>query len=115
MNRAGGCEPGGAPARRFGQLHELRAGLPFRERLFVERTVAEKFTAQCVEKQKSANRPGNDPATDVGPLIRPQHVQRMIDLSTMRFAGASVLCGGSSARSLGNFSNPRSSLALIPP
>ena len=79
------------------------------ERLFVERTVAEKFTAQCVEKTKKLQiGPGNDPATDVGPLIRPQHVQRMIDLVDDAVSrGASVLCGGSSRPELGaNFFEP---------
>src|SRR6266568_3811446 len=71
------------------------------ERLFVERTVAEKFTAQCVEKTKKLRiGPGNDPATDVGPLIRPEHVRRMIDLVEDAVSrGASVLCGGSDCAS----------------
>src|SRR2546430_14718354 len=51
------------------------------ERLFVEQAVAEKFLALCVEKTKKLRiGPGSDPATDVGPLIRPQYVQRMSDL-----------------------------------
>src|SRR5256885_497962 len=66
------------------------------ERLFGERTISETLLALCVEKTKSL-RLGNgaDPATDVGPLIRPQHVQRMRDLladATSR--GAKILCGG---------------------
>jgi acyl-CoA reductase-like NAD-dependent aldehyde dehydrogenase len=79
------------------------------ERLFVERTVAEKFIAQCVEKTKKLRiGPGNDPATDVGPLIRPQHVRRMIDLVDDAVSrGASVLCGGSARPELGpNFFEP---------
>jgi acyl-CoA reductase-like NAD-dependent aldehyde dehydrogenase len=79
------------------------------ERLFVERTVAENFTAQCVEKTKKLRiGPGNDPATDVGPLIRPQHVRRMIDLVDDAVSrGASVLCGGSARPELGaNFFEP---------
>ena len=48
------------------------------ERIFVERAVSEPFAALCVEKTKKLRLgPGSDPATDVGPLIRPQHVQRM--------------------------------------
>src|SRR6266550_4754836 len=47
------------------------------ERLFVEQAVAEKFLALCVEKTKKLRiGPGSDPATDVGPLIRPQHDHR---------------------------------------
>jgi succinate-semialdehyde dehydrogenase/glutarate-semialdehyde dehydrogenase len=79
------------------------------ERLFVERTVAEKFTAQCVEKTTMLRiGPGNDPATDVGPLIRPQYVRRMIDLVDDAVSrGASVLCGGSARPDLGpNFFEP---------
>src|SRR5437773_12121469 len=48
------------------------------ERLFVEQAVAEKFVALCVEKTKNLRiGPGSDPATDVGPLIRLDHVRRM--------------------------------------
>jgi len=73
------------------------------ERLFVERTVSEKFLALCVEKTRSL-RLGNgaDPSTDVGPLIRPQQVQRMKDLlddATSR--GAKILCGGNARPDLG--------------
>src|SRR6202171_3607308 len=66
------------------------------ERLFVEQTLAEKFTALCVEKTKKLRLgSGSDPATDVGPLIRPQHVQRMSDLVHDAVSrGAKVLCGG---------------------
>jgi acyl-CoA reductase-like NAD-dependent aldehyde dehydrogenase len=79
------------------------------ERLFVEQSVAEKFIALCVEKTKRLRLgPGSDPATDVGPLIRPQHVQRMRDLlddATLR--GAKIQCGGRARPDLGpNFFEP---------
>src|ERR1700686_4901822 len=46
------------------------------ERLFVEQSIEEKFLALCVEKTKKLRLgSGSDPSTDVGPLIRPQHVQ----------------------------------------
>ncbi|HVH58991.1 MAG TPA: aldehyde dehydrogenase family protein, partial [Candidatus Sulfotelmatobacter sp.] len=66
------------------------------ERLFVEQAVSEKFVALCVEKTKKLRLgPGSDPETDVGPLIRPQHVERMSDLIEDAVArGARVLCGG---------------------
>src|SRR5260370_21537636 len=66
------------------------------ERLFVEQGVAEKYIALCVEKAaKLRLRPGDSPATDSGPLIRPQHVQRMSDLIADAVSrGAKVLCGG---------------------
>ena len=79
------------------------------ERLFVEQTAAEKFMALCVEKTKKLRiGPGSDPATDVGPLIRPQHVQRMSDLVRDAVSrGAKVLCGGNSRADLGpNFFEP---------
>ena len=79
------------------------------ERLFVEQAAAEKFMALCVEKTKKLRiGPGSDPATDVGPLIRPQHVQRMSDLVHDAVSrGAKVLCGGNSRPDLGpNFFEP---------
>jgi acyl-CoA reductase-like NAD-dependent aldehyde dehydrogenase len=79
------------------------------ERLFVEQSVAEQFLALCVEKTKKLRLgPGSDPATDVGPLIRPQHVQRMNDLVHDAVSrGAKVLCGGNSRPELGpNFFEP---------
>jgi len=79
------------------------------ERLFVEQTLAEKFTALCVEKTKKLRLgSGSDPETDVGPLIRPQHVQRMSDLVHDAVSrGAKVLCGGNSRPDLGpNFFEP---------
>src|SRR5258707_1921721 len=66
------------------------------ERLFVEQSVSDEFAARCVAKTKKLRLgPGNDPATDVGPMIRPQHVQRMVDLIEDAVSrGAGVLCGG---------------------
>ena len=73
------------------------------ERLFVEQAAAEKFIPLCVEKTKKLRiGPGSDPATDVGPLIRPEHVRRMIDLLDDAVSrGADVLCGGSARPDLG--------------
>jgi acyl-CoA reductase-like NAD-dependent aldehyde dehydrogenase len=79
------------------------------ERLFVEQAVAEKFIALCVEKTKKLRLgPGSDPATDVGPMIRPQHVRRMSDLiEDAESRGARVLCGGHPRTDLGpNFFEP---------
>lgn len=79
------------------------------ERVFVEQFVEEGFLALCVEKTKKLRLgPGNDPSTDVGPLIRPQHVQRMSDLiSDAVERGARVLCGGKPRPELGaNFFEP---------
>jgi acyl-CoA reductase-like NAD-dependent aldehyde dehydrogenase len=79
------------------------------ERLFLEEAVSEEFIRLCVEKtQKLRIGPGNDPASDVGPLIRPQHVQRMSELiSSAVERGARVLCGGKARPDLGpNFFEP---------
>lgn len=73
------------------------------ERLFVERGISEKFLQLCVEKTKSL-RIGNgaDRSTDVGPLIRPQHIQRMKDLLADAVSrGAQILCGGNARPDLG--------------
>jgi len=73
------------------------------ERLFVEQATADKFIDLCVEKTKKLRLgPGSDPATDVGPLIRPQHVQRMSELVHDAVSrGAKVLCGGNARPELG--------------
>ncbi|HEV1993405.1 MAG TPA: aldehyde dehydrogenase family protein [Candidatus Acidoferrum sp.] len=79
------------------------------ERLFVEQDAAEKFMALCVEKTRKLRiGPGSEPSTDVGPLIRPQHVQRMSDLvRDAASRGAKVLCGGNARPELGpNFFEP---------
>jgi acyl-CoA reductase-like NAD-dependent aldehyde dehydrogenase len=79
------------------------------ERLFVEQAVEEKFLTLCVEKTKKLRLgPGCDPETDVGPLIRPQHVRRMSDLVADALTrGARVLCGGKPRPDLGaNFFEP---------
>jgi acyl-CoA reductase-like NAD-dependent aldehyde dehydrogenase len=79
------------------------------ERLFVEQTVAERFVALCVEKTKKLRvGPGSDPASDVGPLIRSMHVQRMSDLVEDAVSrGAKLICGGHPRSDLGpNFFEP---------
>jgi acyl-CoA reductase-like NAD-dependent aldehyde dehydrogenase len=79
------------------------------ERLFVEQSISDEFAARCVAKTKKLRLgPGSDPATDVGPMIRPQHVQRMVDLIEDAVSrGARVLCGGYPRVDLGpNFFEP---------
>lgn len=79
------------------------------ERLFVEQAVSEDFIAKCVEKTKKLKLgPGSDPSAEIGPLIRPQHVQRMSDLlADAVHRGARVLCGGRPRPDLGpNFFEP---------
>lgn len=79
------------------------------ERLFVEQSVSEKFVRLCVEKTRRLRLgPGSDPATDVGPLIRAQNVQRMSELVQDAVErGARVICGGNPRPDLGpNFFEP---------
>jgi len=79
------------------------------ERLFVEQSISEAFIARCVEKAKKLRLgPGSAPSTDVGPLIRPQHVQRMSDLLQDAVdRGAKILCGGNPRPDVGpNFFEP---------
>ncbi len=79
------------------------------ERLFVEESVSESFATLCVAKTRKLRLgPGSDPSTDVGPLIRPQHVQRMSELIRDAVSrGARVLCGGHPRPDLGpNFFEP---------
>ncbi len=79
------------------------------ERLFVEESISEAFIQKCVEKTKKLRLgPGNDPNTEIGPMIRPQHVQRMSELIADAVQqGARVLCGGRPRPDLGpNFFEP---------
>jgi acyl-CoA reductase-like NAD-dependent aldehyde dehydrogenase len=79
------------------------------ERLFVESAVAQRFLTICVEKTRKLHvGPGSDPATDIGPLIRPQQVRRMRELVDDAVAlGATVLYGGHALPELGpNFFAP---------
>src|SRR5713226_264653 len=79
------------------------------ERLFVEQSVSDEFAARCVAKAKKLRLgPGGDSNTDVGPMIRPHHVQRMVDLVEDAVSrGARVLCGGHPRVDLGpNFFEP---------
>jgi acyl-CoA reductase-like NAD-dependent aldehyde dehydrogenase len=79
------------------------------ERLFVEEAISEEFIRLCVAKTRKLRiGPGSDPANEIGPLIRPQHVQRMQELLTNAVEhGATVLCGGKARPELGpNFFEP---------
>jgi acyl-CoA reductase-like NAD-dependent aldehyde dehydrogenase len=79
------------------------------ERVFVVEPVAEEFIRLCVDKTKKLRvGPGSDPNSDIGPMIRPQHVERMrqlLDDAVQR--GAQVRCGGNARPDLGaNFFEP---------
>jgi len=79
------------------------------ERLFVEESVSGEFMRRCMEKtQKLRMGPGSDAGTEIGPLIRPQHVQRMEELIADAVGkGAKVVWGGRARPDLGaNFFEP---------
>jgi acyl-CoA reductase-like NAD-dependent aldehyde dehydrogenase len=79
------------------------------KRFILEKPIAEEFIRRCVEKtQKLRLGAGSDPGTDIGPLIRPQHVQRMSDLLADAVQhGAFIVCGGKQRPDLGpNFFEP---------
>ena len=73
------------------------------ERLFVESAISDDFIRACVEKTlKLRVGSGANPENEIGPLIRPHHVQRMSELlgdAVQR--GAQVLCGGRPRPELG--------------
>lgn len=71
------------------------------ERAYVIRDVAEKFIALCVAKAKRLRLGrGDDPSTDVGPLIRDRQVAIVEgQISDAVAQGAEVLCGGRRPRS----------------
>ncbi len=66
------------------------------ERVYVLRSVAEEFTRRCVEKTRRLRvGPGNDPTTDVGPLIRERQVRLVEEhVADAVRQGALVLTGG---------------------
>ena len=78
------------------------------ERLYAARAVAERFTQLCVDKAKQLRvGPPDDPATDIGPLIRPRQVAIVEDHVEDAVAkGAQVLTGGHRPELPGFFYEP---------
>jgi acyl-CoA reductase-like NAD-dependent aldehyde dehydrogenase len=66
------------------------------ERVYVVRQVAEQFIKLCLEKTKRLRvGAGDDPSTDVGPLIRERQVRAVEEqVAEAVSLGAEVLCGG---------------------
>jgi acyl-CoA reductase-like NAD-dependent aldehyde dehydrogenase len=66
------------------------------ERIYVEPGALERFTGLCVEKTKKLRLgPGMDPDTDIGPMIRPQQMERLErQLEDAVSRGARILAGG---------------------
>jgi acyl-CoA reductase-like NAD-dependent aldehyde dehydrogenase len=73
------------------------------ERIYVERGIAERFIERCVAKTRLLKLgPGSDPDTEVGPMIRPQQVDRVEEQLRDAIArGARVLTGGRRRPDLG--------------
>ena len=79
------------------------------ERIFVEQSIAQTFTGRCVAKTRLLRLgPGSDPDNEVGPMIRPQSVDRIeTQLQAATAAGARVLAGGRRRPDLGpNYFEP---------
>jgi betaine-aldehyde dehydrogenase len=66
-------------------------------RILVEENIYDQFVARFVERAKQIKvGPGNDPATEMGPLVSQQHLEKVlyyIDLGKQE--GATIACGGS--------------------
>ena len=79
------------------------------ERIYVEQSVAEKFTQLCVEKTRKL-RLGSpaDPEADIGPMIRERQLERVEQqLRDAEQRGARILTGGNRRADLGpNFLEP---------
>jgi len=73
------------------------------ERLYVEQSVAERFTQLCVEKTKKLRLgPPTDRSADVGPMIRPQQLEKVErQLKDAVARGAQVALGGNRRPDLG--------------
>jgi len=73
------------------------------ERLYVERPIAERFLALCVEKTRKlrVGRP-DDASTDLGPMIRAEQLERVLrQLDEAVSQGAKLLTGGARRPDLG--------------
>jgi acyl-CoA reductase-like NAD-dependent aldehyde dehydrogenase len=79
------------------------------ERIYVEKSAAEEFTALCVEKTKKLRvGPSTDPDTEIGPMIGPTQLEKVeTQLREAVSLGASILTGGNRRPDLGpNFIEP---------
>jgi succinate-semialdehyde dehydrogenase/glutarate-semialdehyde dehydrogenase len=73
------------------------------ERIYVEHAIAERFSERCAAKTQLLKLgPGEDPHTEVGPMIRPAQVDRVEDQLREAVArGARILAGGRRRPDLG--------------
>lgn len=73
------------------------------ERVYVERAIAARFTDMCVAKTRALQMgPGSSPENEIGPLIRPEAVDRVeSQVHEAVSQGAQILCGGRRRPDLG--------------
>ncbi|GHH97737.1 betaine-aldehyde dehydrogenase [Neobacillus kokaensis] len=66
-------------------------------RILVEESIYDQFVARFVERAKQIKvGPGNDAATEMGPLVSAQHLEKVLDYIELgKQEGAKVACGGS--------------------
>lgn len=79
------------------------------ERIYVEQSVAERFTALCVEKTKKLRiGPSSDPDAEIGPMIRVRQLEKVEEqLRDAEAQGARILTGGQRRPDFGeNFLEP---------
>jgi 5-carboxymethyl-2-hydroxymuconic-semialdehyde dehydrogenase len=77
-------------------------------RLLVQKSIEREFTAKLVERVRKI-KVGHplDPATEVGPLIHPQHVEKVLGyFDVARSEGVAIPVGGASAAAGGNYVLP---------
>jgi acyl-CoA reductase-like NAD-dependent aldehyde dehydrogenase len=73
------------------------------ERIYVEREIAQRFTELCVAKTRRLKLgPGREPATEIGPMIGPEAVDRVeAQIREAVSHGALLLCGARRRTDLG--------------
>ncbi|MGC2016437.1 MAG: aldehyde dehydrogenase family protein [Candidatus Acidiferrales bacterium] len=79
------------------------------ERIYVEQSIAERFTQFCVAKTKKLRvGPATDPDTEIGPMIRLRQLEKVeAQLRDATARGAQILTGGNRRPDLGqNFLEP---------
>ncbi len=77
-------------------------------RVFVEESILEQFLTMCLEKLKSLKcGDPRDPSTHIGPLIHPEHHQKVLKWITIgEDEGAIKLCGGEVSDEVSKFVSP---------
>jgi betaine-aldehyde dehydrogenase len=65
-------------------------------RILVEESIYEKFVNRFVERSKKINvGPGNDPNTEMGPLVSEEHMDKVLKyIEIGKEEGARIVCGG---------------------